>query len=97
MSTRRYVLIKVGDQQQSTSVQMMTLNPAWDEHFSFAIKSMETQVTLEVWDEDMTKRHDFMGEISMGTISEMRKHYGKELQSGVHVRRPILPSGHMHV
>ena len=92
-----YVLVKVDQIEQKTSVKLETLNPKWEENFSFAIKSMESEVTLEMWDEDIGKRDDFMGELRLGTISQMRTHYGKELQSGVHLRRPLLPSGHTHV
>ena len=49
-----YVVLKVGDQQpQRSSVKLKTLNPVWDETFSFAVESMDNAIELEVWDQDV--------------------------------------------
>ena len=53
---------------------------------------MDNGVQIEMWDQDVYKKDDFMGEVRLGTISDLRKHYGKELRSGVTIRRPLLPT-----
>ena len=92
-----YVIVKVGNEQKRTSVKPETLNPKWYEQFVFAVKSMETEVMLEVWDKDTCKRDDFMGELWLGTISHLHNCHAKALQSGVSLRRPIRPSSCVEV
>ena len=48
-----YCILKVGKQKpKQTSVQKKTLNPIWNEKFTFAAESMGDQVVIEVWDQD---------------------------------------------
>ena len=57
-----------------------TLNPVWDEGFSFCVQSMDEAVMLEVWDKDK-KGSDFMGEVSLGTVRQLLDVHGA-LRSG---------------
>ena len=63
---------------------VQTLEPEWNESFSFVIGSGANEdITLEIWDEDQSKRDDFMGEVLLGTVLQLQKDHGNELQNGV--------------
>ena len=48
-----YVILKVGDKKKKSTVRPKTLNPIWNETFTFAVTSaMESEeVVMEVWDQ----------------------------------------------
>ena len=58
-----FVSVHVGKQQMKTSTKGQDLNPAWDEHFSFKLGSLDDDVVLEVWDKDSLSADDFLGQV----------------------------------
>ena len=71
-----FVTIKVGKQAaRSTSVKEKTLDPVWNEGFSFDVQSIDEAVILEVWDKDMASDDDFMGEVSLGAMRHLLERY----------------------
>ena len=44
-----YVHIRVGKQTARTAVKEKTVDPVWDESFSFQIESLKDEIVLDVW------------------------------------------------
>ncbi|XP_025162069.1 rabphilin-3A isoform X3 [Harpegnathos saltator] len=64
---------KVERSSQCTSIRRKTMNPEWNEEFSFAIASTElTKLTLclSVWDKVFLKRNNYMGGLMLGCGSK---------------------------
>nr|CAB3483345.1 unnamed protein product [Digitaria exilis] len=58
-----YVKLQLGKQRFKTKVIKMNLNPTWDQEFSFLVGDIKDVLKLDVYDEDILKMDDFLGQL----------------------------------
>ena len=84
-----YGIIKVGREEQKTSLKKNQLNPVWNEKFEFQ-PWQSADVVLEVFDRDIANTDDSMGEIRLGTVAELHAAHGEALKlEGVTFDEPL--------
>jgi len=58
-----YVKLQLGKQRFKTKVIKMNLNPTWDQEFSFLVGDVRDVLKLDVYDEDILRMDDFLGQL----------------------------------
>ncbi|OEL18733.1 C2 and GRAM domain-containing protein [Dichanthelium oligosanthes] len=58
-----YVKLQLGKQRFKTKVIKVNLNPTWDQEFSFLVDDVRDVLKLDVYDEDILRMDDFLGQV----------------------------------
>ena len=62
-SSDPFVKLKLGKRRAKTAVVKRSLAPAWDEEFSFLVGDVRDVLKLDVYDEDILRMDDFLGQL----------------------------------
>ena len=62
-SSDPYVRLQLGKQKFKTKVMKKSLNPQWDEEFSFRVDDLNEELVVSVMDEDKYFNDDFVGQV----------------------------------
>eukprot|EP00004_Rigifila_ramosa_P007385 TRINITY_DN1834_c0_g1_i1.p1 TRINITY_DN1834_c0_g1~~TRINITY_DN1834_c0_g1_i1.p1 ORF type:complete len:1243 (+),score=284.44 TRINITY_DN1834_c0_g1_i1:4-3732(+) len=60
-----YVVLKLGERRERSSVVHMSLNPTWNEHFTFDYPAQPMELIITLWDEDIGDEDDFLGRVTI--------------------------------
>ncbi|GJN15872.1 hypothetical protein PR202_gb02817 [Eleusine coracana subsp. coracana] len=60
-----YVKLQLGKQRFKTKVIKTSLNPTWDQEFSFLVGDGKDVLKLDVYDEDILSMDDFLGQVKV--------------------------------
>ncbi|KAK8936684.1 C2 and GRAM domain-containing protein [Platanthera zijinensis] len=60
-----YVRIQLGKQRAKTKIVKKSLNPLWDEEFSFRVGDLREELIVSVLDEDKYFSDDFIGQVKL--------------------------------
>ncbi|KAK8962437.1 C2 and GRAM domain-containing protein [Platanthera guangdongensis] len=60
-----YVRIQLGKQRAKTRIVKKSLNPLWDEEFSFRVGDLREELIVSVLDEDKYFSDDFIGQVKL--------------------------------
>ncbi|KAF3331391.1 C2 and GRAM domain-containing protein [Carex littledalei] len=68
-----YVKVQLGRQRAKTKVVKKSLNPIWDEEFSFRVGNLKEEICISVLDEDKYFADDFLGQIKVPVLNLLDK------------------------
>eukprot|EP01080_Neovahlkampfia_damariscottae_P004910 gene4910-8499_t len=77
-----YCKVYAANQKLKTTVIHKNLNPVWEEHLDFKLHDkIDDNLRIEVWDYDVGRPHDFLGQITLNLSKiELKKKYKKNLE-----------------
>jgi hypothetical protein len=61
-SSDPYAIIKLGDQERSTTIIQKSLNPVWNEEFVLSVDEIYQPIEISIWDNDAIGADDMIGE-----------------------------------
>eukprot|EP01099_Mayorella_cantabrigiensis_P000353 TRINITY_DN1164_c0_g1_i1.p1 TRINITY_DN1164_c0_g1~~TRINITY_DN1164_c0_g1_i1.p1 ORF type:complete len:213 (-),score=54.04 TRINITY_DN1164_c0_g1_i1:36-641(-) len=77
-SSDPYCFVKVGNIRAKSKVIQKTLNPTWDQTFTFIVPSIDEKIYIEVFDEDMVGKDDALGNLEIPLKSQLNKGYSEQ-------------------
>lgn len=60
-----YVKLQLGKSKARTRVIRKTLNPSWNEEFTFKVDDLSEELHISLWDEDKFLVDDFLGQVKV--------------------------------
>jgi len=60
-----YGVFTLGSQKVKSKIKKSTLEPVWNETFQFCVQSLDEKLLLKVWDYDLGRKSDHMGDASI--------------------------------
>eukprot|EP00727_Mastigamoeba_balamuthi_P009433 m51a1_g5111 hypothetical protein (1015) ;mRNA; f:342713-346810 len=91
-----YCILKLGHVKHRSKTIKKTLNPRWDEKFSFKNVNMQDSLIVEVWDWDAIGSDDFLGvfDVPLCTLSDGKP---KECRYVLEPKKKECVSGDVHL
>lgn len=86
-SSDPYVILKIGRQKHQTTVIKTNLNPVWNEEFVFDFTDYSDVLKVEMWDWDMMKTDDPMGDLKI-PLRDLQR------DPSMHVSQPLSNVDH---